>query len=436
MSDCRSVMLFLLTAIMAVFVPLTAFSSDFIKGADISWVTGQEKNGIVFKDTLGRSRDVIDILKNDYQINTIRLRVFVNPSDDWGNGLCDIAATVGMAKRVKGAGLNLMLTLHYSDSWADPEKQNPPAAWKNFTVAQLETAVFTHTKEVMMALAAEGINPVLVQIGNETNNGMLWESGKASINMANYARFITAGNTAVKEISPATQTVVHLSNGFDEGLFRWNIDSLIIYNAQFDIVGMSAYPEYRNNTTVNDWEDFNNDVFANITAVMARTKKPVIIAETGMHYTAEEQCQKMIADMVAKLRDLDDNMGLGVLYWEPQAGPGYNRGYNLGAWGADGRPTKALNGFIEEITSTEKRHTGKNSLVERTLNTFTVHSISDIALQDEFSGSVVTVYSTDGRVIHKNMVIGQVHCELPNGTYFIKARNYGSQQFARVLVIK
>ena len=343
----------MLYLIMSIIISLTsiAFSADFIKGADVSWVPGQEQNGIVFKDSSGKQRDILDILKNDYQINTIRLRVFVNPSDDWGNGLCDIASTVDMAKRIEQNGMKLMLTLHYSDSWADPGKQNPPAEWKNFNADQLETAVYNHTKEVMEALSVEGIYPVMVQIGNETNNGMLWPTGEASSNMGNYARFVTSGHNAVKEISPSTQTVVHLSNGFDEGLFRWNIDSLIIYNAQFDIVGMSAYPEYRNNTTVNDWEDFNNDVFANITAVIARTKKPVIIAETGMHYTSEEQCRKMLADMLKKMRAIENNMGLGVLYWEPQAGPGYNRGYNLGAWGADGKPTQALKGFVETVST-------------------------------------------------------------------------------------
>lgn len=173
---------YMLYLILSTIISLTGivFSTDFIKGADISWVPGQEQNGIVFKDSSGIQRDILDILKNDYQINTIRLRVFVNPSDDWGNGLCDIASTVDMAKRIEQNGMKLMLTLHYSDSWADPGKQNPPAEWKNFNADQLETAVYNHTKEVMEALSVEGIYPVTVQIGNETNNGMLWPTGEAS----------------------------------------------------------------------------------------------------------------------------------------------------------------------------------------------------------------------------------------------------------------
>jgi len=342
------------TLILIGVVLFVAYGADFIKGADISWVPGQEKSGVVFKDTLGKQRDIIDILKTDYQMNTVRLRVFVNPSDDWGNGLCDIPATIGMAKRVKNAGMQLMLTLHYSDSWADPAKQTLPEAWKNYTVAQLETAVYNFTKEVMSALAAEAIYPVLVQVGNETNNGMLWPAGKASDNMANYARFVTAGHNAVKDVSSTTKTVVHLSNGFDNALYRWNIGGLVSNGAKFDVIGMSAYPEYAPNPNVNDWSAFNTQVYSNVNDMIATYKKPVIIAETGMNYQEETNCRNMITDMIKKSRAIKDAMGLGIMYWEPQAGPGYNRGYNLGAWRADGRPSKALNGFIENAVSTKE----------------------------------------------------------------------------------
>lgn len=390
-----------LTTIIA--LSLFSFGADFIKGADISWVPGQESRGIVFRDTLGNQRDIVDILKNDYQTNTIRLRVFVNPSNDWGNGLCDIPATVLMAKRVKNARMQLMLTLHYSDSWADPGKQNPPVAWKDFTVTQLETAVYKHTKDVMMALAAEGISPVLVQIGNETNNGMLLPTGDASKNMENYARFVTAGYNAVKEISPETQTVVHLSNGFDNALYRWNIGGLISNNAKFDVVGMSAYPEYAPNTSPKDWEMFNSKVYANISDLIKLYKKPIIIAETGMDYREENDCQNMLSDMIKKIRSISDRMGLGVVYWEPQAGPGYNRGYNLGAWGADGKPTKALNGFIDNVTYSKVNSKSKNQSPERSFKIYNVNSSTIFTLSNVLSSSVINLYTIDGRMVYRNV---------------------------------
>jgi len=411
-----------ITLAVLILIPLRLYGVDFIKGADVSWVPGQESNGITFKDTLGKQRDIFDILKKDYQMNTIRLRVFVNPSNDYGNGLCDVASTVKMAKRAKTAGMQVMLTLHYSDSWADPSKQTLPSAWSTYSVTQLETAVYNHTKDVMNALAAEGIYPVLVQTGNETNDGMLWNSGKASQNMGNYARFVSAGYKAVKEVSPETQTVVHLSNGFDASLYSWNIGGLVSNNAKFDIIGMSAYPEYAPNTTVNDWQAFNKKVYDNIVALVKAYKKPIIISETGMQYTAEKQCQSMIADMLAKMRTLENNMGRGILYWEPQAGPGYNRGYNLGAWGSDGRPTQALKGFLESGTEA-KMFVKQDS--QRSHHSTVLHVVNNSNrgfLTDEFTGTTVSVYSTSGRMIYSGLLTSQLLRLTPDNAYIVKVR--------------
>lgn len=424
----------MLLLIILLFIALSFAShgAEFAKGADISWVPGQESTGVVFKDTSGKQRDIIDILKKDYQLNIIRLRVFVNPSNDWSNGLCDLAATVGMAKRVKSAGMQLMLTLHYSDSWADPSKQTPPATWSSYTTEQLETAVYNHTKDVLQALAAEEIYPVMVQIGNETNNGMLWPKGKASENMGNYARFVTAGHKAVKEISSATQTVVHLSNGFDNSLYRWNIGGLINNSAKFDVIGMSAYPEYAPNTGVNDWAAFNSKVYANINEMVSSYGKPVIISETGMNYTAENQCRNMIADMIVKLRSLKNNMGLGVLYWEPQAGPGYNRGYNLGAWGADGRPTQALKGFIENSVSIKRT-------VQR-LQSFAMIYPSEngirINLLQVNPGAAITLYKPDGRILYSGVYSDKVSTRLSKGTYLLNIHQNKSHTSDKIIYIK
>ncbi|HEX2958219.1 MAG TPA: glycosyl hydrolase 53 family protein [Chitinispirillaceae bacterium] len=412
------IMLFFACAMMAHF-PICICGADFFKGADISWVPGQESKGIEFLDTLGRKRDIIDILKADYQLNTIRLRVFVNPSGDWGDGLCSIDATVAMAKRVKKAGMQLMLTLHYSDSWADPGKQNPPAAWRNFTVAQLETAVYNYTKDVMKALSAEGIYPVLVQIGNETNDGMLWPNGKASQNMANYAHFVTSGNNAVKDVSPDTKTVVHLANGFDNALYRWNIGGLVSNGAKFDVIGMSSYPEYAPNITVNDWAAFNSKVYTNVSDMVKTYGKPVIISETGMDYRAEDNCRKMISDLIVKMRSIKNQMGLGVMYWEPQAGPGYNRGYNLGAWGTNNQPTEALKGFIDSsITVTVTP--AQMQLPQKNMNVSNVLFVKSSNLTIRGFHAPIELYQISGRALYKGAYSKHEIESIPDGAYLLR----------------
>ena len=87
-----------------------------MKGADVGFLTMQEKRGVVFHDRNGRERECLELLKNDYQISAIRMRVWVNPR----GGDCDKFALLAMAKRVKALGMDLMVDFHYSDWWCVP----------------------------------------------------------------------------------------------------------------------------------------------------------------------------------------------------------------------------------------------------------------------------------------------------------------------------
>lgn len=321
-------------------VPKANAAPAFAKGADISWVAGMEAQGYTWKDKNGVTRDIIQILKQDYQINSVRIRVFVNPSSSYGNGYMNKDRAAALAKRAKDAGLSVMLTLHYSDSWADPGQQTKPAAWAGYSFQQLMDAVWNHTREVMTAMQSKGVTPDWVQIGNETNNGMLWSDGKASLSMQNYAWLINTGNNAVKSISSTTKTIVHLANGYDNSLFVWNIGGLIANGATFDIIGMSLYP------SSTDWSSKVTQTVSNSNNMISRYGKPVMITEIGMDYNQPAAAKSFVADIKTKIRNIASGNGLGVFYWEPQATPGYNGGYNKGAWQADGKPTIALEGFL------------------------------------------------------------------------------------------
>ncbi len=312
----------------------------FAKGADISWVAAMEAQGYKWKDKNGVQRDIIDILKNDYQINSVRIRVFVNPSSDYGNGYLNKDRAAALALRAKNAGMSVMLTLHYSDSWADPGKQTKPAAWSSYTFQQLMDAVWNYTREVMTAMQVKGVTPDWVQIGNETNNGMLWDDGKASVSMKNYAWLVNTGNNAVKSISSGTKTIVHLANGYDNSVFVWNIGGLISNGATFDMIGMSLYP------TATDWSTKVTQTISNANDMISRYGKPIMITEIGMDYNQPAAAKSFVVDIKTKVRNISGGKGAGVFYWEPQATPGYNGGYNKGAWQANMKPTIALDGFL------------------------------------------------------------------------------------------
>jgi arabinogalactan endo-1,4-beta-galactosidase len=308
-------------------------SEIIAKGADISWVTEMEAKGIKFYDKNGTQQDLFVLLKS-LGFNSIRLRAWVNPTD----GYCNTADLVAKAIRAKAQGFQIMIDFHYSDWWADPGKQTKPAAWTALDFATLTTTLHDYTKSVMNTLKDNGITPVWAQVGNETNDGMLWEDGRASKNMANFATLIKNGYAAVKEVSPTTQVIVHLSNGYDNNLFRWMFDGLKTNGAKWDIIGMSLYPSKTN------WQTLNAQCLTNMNDMVSRYSTPVMVVEVGVEADAPTECKAFLADIISKVKSVNNNGGKGVFYWEPES---YNnwQGYGLGAFDNSGKPTAALDAF-------------------------------------------------------------------------------------------
>lgn len=307
-------------------------ASFFAKGADVSWLTQMEAAGIKFYDRQGVQHDLFQILKSE-GMNSIRLRVWVNPADNYNN----IDDVVAKALRAKNAGMQVMIDFHYSDTWADPGHQTKPAAWEGENITALEASVHNHTVSVMNALKTAGVIPAWAQIGNETNDGMLWPEGQASTNMGNFAMLINAGYDAVKSVSDTTKVIVHISNGYDNNLFRYIFDGLKANGTKWDIIGMSLYPSASN------WSALNSQCLANMDDMVSRYNKPVMICETGMSWTDSIACKSFLSDIIEKNKSVTGGKGLGVLYWEPEA---YNwQGYTFGAFDESGKPTVALDAF-------------------------------------------------------------------------------------------
>lgn len=314
--------------------PLTVDTSFFAKGADIGWLSEMEAAGVKFYLSNGTEADCITVLKSK-GINSLRFRVWVDPENGW----CGQADVVKMAVRAKNAGMRVMINFHYSDFWADPGKQNKPKAWMNLNAAGLNQAVYTHTKTVLTALLNAGVVPTWVQIGNETNDGMLWEEGRASKNMAQFAAMLAAGSKAVRETSASSKVIVHISNGYDNAMFKWMFDGLTANKVDYDIIAMSLYPN------VSNWSTLTAQCLSNMNDMVARYKKEIMISEIGMDVSAAATAKLFIQDIIAKTKLVNQKKGLGVFYWEPQC---YNKwkGYTLGAFDNTGKPTVAMDGFM------------------------------------------------------------------------------------------
>ena len=311
-------------------------NTEFVKGADISWITEMEASGRKFYDASGKEMDCFALMKS-LGMNSIRLRVWVNPASNYNN----TADVVVKALRAKNLGMRIMIDFHYSDDWADPSKQTKPKAWQNLDLEGIKSAIGTHTTEVLAELKKNDITPEWVQVGNETNNGMLWPTGMASTNMSGFAQMINIGYDAVKSVFPTSKVIVHLANGHDNNLFRWMFDGLTANGVKYDIIGMSLYPTWAGT----DWKTANAKCLVNMNDMVARYHKEVMIVEVGMPWDKAEDCQQFISDLIVKTKSVSDGKGLGVFYWEPQA---YNWvGYNLGAFDNSGKPTVAMTAFLK-----------------------------------------------------------------------------------------
>jgi beta-galactosidase len=268
-------------------------------GADISFLPELEARGIKFSEN-GVQKDAIQILKS-HGINYIRLRIFHSPANDSGyspgKGFCDLARTIAMAKRVKAAGLNLLLDFHYSDYWADPAKQFKPAAWKGISFELLKDSLYHYTKFVLEQMKAAGCLPQMVQVGNEVNHGMVWPEGSIS-HPDSLAALLKAGFKAVNEVDRSIITMVHIALGGQNDESRYFLDNMISRGVQFDVIGESYYPK---------WHGTLDDLRYNLQDISLHYQKAVIVVEYS-------QLKKEIADIVF---NLPDNMGKGTAIWEP-----------------------------------------------------------------------------------------------------------------------
>ena len=318
-----------------------ANAAPFAKGADVGWLQQMEASGFVFKDRDGKPTDCLKILK-DHGIDTIRLRVWVNPSDNPKSGHCGRDEVVAMAVRTSKMGFRIMIDFHYSDTWADPSHQKKPAAWAGHDITRLKKDVFDHTTDVLKALKVRGVTPEWVQIGNEIRDGMLWPDGRASKQPENLAALINEGYRATKAVNPGINVIVHVDSGQDKGLFRWFFDLMEKHGARFDVIGASFYP-----SRVNGGRERDKTIDAlieNLTDMAARHRKPVMVVEIGAESTQPAETRTMLEKVIARTRAIPENKGIGVIYWEPEGAQSWS-GYKLSAWANDGRPTEALEAF-------------------------------------------------------------------------------------------
>ncbi|MBR1928912.1 MAG: glycosyl hydrolase 53 family protein [Paludibacteraceae bacterium] len=320
----------------------------FARGADLSWLSEQERDGVLFYNDEGQATECIALLRS-LGMNSVRLRVWVNHETGW----CNKADVVNKAIKAAKQGQRIMIDFHYSDNFADPQHQTIPAAWSNYSYEMACEAVAEHTRDVLYALKEAGIKPEWVQIGNETPNGMMWPMCKLTNKAENedgcwerYAGLTLAGYKAAKEAFPKTNVIVHVDNAYE---YRdWFFKNMLEYGGKFDMIGLSHYPMMKI-WSGKEWKEMNELAEHNIRSLIREFHCPVMVAEVGTMNFDDELSAEVMRDFVNRVSQIDSCVG--IFYWEPQCYGGWKpREYDALGWGPydmgcfteDGKPMEAL----------------------------------------------------------------------------------------------
>jgi arabinogalactan endo-1,4-beta-galactosidase len=325
-----------------------AAKAPFYLGADISTLTAVEGRGGVYLDD-GKPADAIALfMKHGW--TCFRLRIWVDPR----NGVNGLEYTTALAKRIKAAGATFMLDFHYSDSWADPQKQPKPAAWADLDFDALEKKTETYTADVIRTLKAAGATPDFVQIGNEITGGTLWPDAQVKVPLSTvkvfegsvkviappepydderqWGRLIRILNAAVRGVrsgsAPAdhVRIIVHIDCGGDWPVTKWYFDHLAKGHVAYDVIGQSYYPNYHG--TMQNLRDclaqtikrFHKNVMVVETAYPSRDGRPSPGAAKNMVWPMTPEGQKQfLTELIRTVKAAPGHHGIGVNYWHPEA---------------------------------------------------------------------------------------------------------------------
>jgi len=334
----------LLAAALASALPAQA-ATPFLAGGDVSALSWMEAAGAHYSDRAGKSGDVLQILKAaGHNIVRIRLYERTGPGTGtegwyWPAGSMDLPDVLALSRRAAALGLQIQLTLHYSDFWTNSKTQDVPHRWAQHLatlpdeasrMATLTEFVSVRTRVVMQAMQKQGTPPAFVSLGNEIEAGMLYPYGRATTeNWPRLAALLKAGHAAVKAVQPSAKVVLHLDGGGDEAKYHDWFDQARAHGVEWDVIGSSYYPFWTGKTAA--------QMAAFSAAVTQRHDSDLLVMETGFNWTpnkpdgwpgqlanngpypsgmsSPEGQRDFMAELMGLLKKTP--RVLGLLYWDP-----------------------------------------------------------------------------------------------------------------------
>ncbi|KAJ6591102.1 endogalactanase [Mycena vulgaris] len=282
--------------------------------ADFSSLVNLENAGRVYHDSATSSTKFETILAA-HGTNLARICIWTSTNN------ADYSLTYAAA-----AGMSLLIDMHYSDTWADPGHQSIPAGWPT-DVAGLNTKIFTYTQNVVAAFSAQGTPAQFIQIGNEINDGMLWPTGRISVNgYSPLSQMMHSTVNGAHAASSTIKTVVHLANGWQGSAVSSFYQQIFIAGqfalADVDVIGFSFYAPHGTGATLAALK-------SSLQAMVTKYGKNVMVVETdwaascsgvamseSFPISAAGQQQRVLG-IKNDVAGLTGGHGIGICYWEP-----------------------------------------------------------------------------------------------------------------------
>ncbi|MDT0268689.1 glycosyl hydrolase 53 family protein [Streptomyces sp. DSM 44915] len=336
-------------------------ADGFAGGGDLTMLNWVEDSGGRYHDEHGRPADPVRVLA-DNGMDLARLRVYTetgpdnprigHPNSYLPDGYQDTPDMLDLARRVDRQGMDIQLTLHYSDYWSNGEIQDIPKEWRDVTalpddqaVAALEQHVRDYTRATMLALRDQGTLPASVSLGNEMHGGILFPYAATTSEQGweNLSRFLRAGYEAVKEVSPSTDVILHLDDGGNMDKYEWFFSTAEAHGIPYDVIGSSYYPFWtgKDIPTVAAFYDQLHDRFGKDIMVMETginwnplTHEGVegqLTDNGGVSYPETPQGQHdFLVDLFGQLGQVGDGAVRGAIYWDPVMIPADGVGWEVG----------------------------------------------------------------------------------------------------------
>ncbi len=303
--------------------------NDFYYGADLSYVNEMEDCGAIYTDMDNNIKDPFKIFY-EAGANLIRIRLWHNPK--WTNysNYEDVKKSI---RRAKSDQMKVLLDFHYSDTWADPSKQEIPSDWLNYIndTETLGDLLYNYTFDTLNNLANSGLLPDIVQIGNEINPMILQHDElKWPIDWVRNSSLINKGIKAVRDISSKTsvnvEVMLHIAQP-ENGLW-WFKEAYSVGISDYDWIGLSYYPI---------WSEYTlSNISSPLKTLIDNYNKRLMIVETAYPFTlknadnannilnedslisgypASQQGQLNYLNELKK--KIEEAGGEGLIYWEP-----------------------------------------------------------------------------------------------------------------------